>query len=149
MMLFFKIRATLKEKLKKFFLDFKTKMIKAKEVDTVVERILRLILLNAFVNLICKIPMSIVSVNDLRILIRHKFAAEYKNNFERRMFEFPYSMKVFCHLDDACLIFLDFSNFLFFFAASFGFFFYKSFDIKFKSSFSVFKTAFLKKFKRC
>lgn len=134
--LFVRMRATLRQKLARFSNSDEKKQAEAREA---IERVIRLVLLNAALNLVFKLPVSIVSLNDLRLLVVARFTDLTRFN-ERRAFEFPYSMRELCHIDDVCLVYLDFSNMMFFLAISSGFFFYKAFDSKFKEAFNTFKS---------
>lgn len=129
-----KMRETLAEKRKKFKIqsDERSKK-KMDEFEEVINRVVKMIIINALFNMLCKIPLSIVSVNDLRLLVKTRFEM-FQVGYGREMFEFPYSMKVFCHIDEVCLVFLAFGNFLFHLSSAVNIFFYNSFDRKFKQA---------------
>lgn len=135
--LFWRVRVTLREKMKKFKLDEKTQKMREKENAETVNRIVRLVLLNAFVSLLCKIPVAIVSLNDLRLIFVINFFEQFDNLYMKILFEFPYSMRLLCHLDNICAIFLDFGHFLYYFSITISIMFYYSFDFKFKYVFQV------------
>lgn len=131
-----KIRSTLEEKKNKQAknLAFNPELIEKKtnEINEVIQNVTRMIILNACINFVCKLPSSI-SLNDLRLLIATPFS---QTEFERgqNLFKFLYMMSSFCFVDLACLVFQSFGNFLFMISLSLGFFFYYSFDKKFKSA---------------
>lgn len=135
-LLLIKMRKTLAEKAEKIknqvVQDERTKK-KLDEFEEVNRRVLKIIIVNTFFNLCCKVPLSIVSVNDLRLLVKTPFES-FLVGFGRQMFEVTYSMSVFCHSDQACLVFLSFGQVIFHFSSAVNIFFYKSFDRKFSSA---------------
>ena len=131
-----KIRKTIKEK------EFKYKIIliesqytkKIKENKEAIRKVLTMVILSALVSFICKIPISITSLNDLRLLINTPF---YDLDFDsgRELFKFPYTMETICYFDEICLVFESFGNFLFFISLGINLFFFYKFDKKFFLSF--------------
>ena len=112
---------------------------KKKENDEAVRRVTQMVVLNAIVNVLCKAPSVIISLNDLRLLIVTQFEKlQLGIDFERPVFEFPYTMKHVCYIEDICVLFQNFGNFLFLISLSTNFFFYYKFDKKFKVQFNSF-----------
>jgi hypothetical protein len=137
--LFNKVRITLNEKENKFKSDTKaTREKKKKENEEIKRRVLTMVILCAFVNLIGKVPISIVSLNDVRLLINLNF--EFfgaDDNWAHEHFTAFYSMKSICYLSDGCLLFQDFGNFLYCISISLNLFFFYRFDIKFKNAYQL------------
>jgi hypothetical protein len=142
-LLFHKIRKTIKEK------EIKYKTIyllidsqyskKLKENQETIRKVLTMVILSAFVSLISKIPISITSLNDLRLLINNPLdhLEIHSVRLGREFFKFPYSMKTICYYDETCLIFESFGNFLFLISLGINIFFFKRFDKKFSLSFNT------------
>ena len=141
-LLFHKIRKTIKEKEVKYktiylLIDSQYSK-KMKENQETIRNVLKMVILTALVSLICKIPISITSLNDLRIMINTPFEQLY-NDFRsgRELFKFPYDMRTICYFDEICLIFESFGNFLFLISLGINIFFYYKFDKKFYLSFNI------------
>ena len=141
-LLFYKIRKTIKEKEVKyktiFLLIDSQYSKKLKENQETIRKVLTMVILSALVSLIFKIPISITPLNDIRLLISTPFdhlEKDFKSG--RELFKFPYSMKTICYFDEICLIFESFGNFLFLFSFGINIFFYYKFDKKFYSSFNT------------
>ena len=143
LVLLVKMRQTLKEKEAKIkslvaLIDKKLLEKKKQENDEVIKRTTQLIISNALVSLVCKIPASIISLNDLRILISTSFDELGLDNGQE-LFKFPYTLNSICYLDQICVIFQSFCNFLFLVSLSLYLFFYFKFDKKFQAAYySVF-----------
>lgn len=137
--LFNKVRITLNEKETKFKSDTKaTREKKKKENEEIKRRVLTMVILCAFVNLIGKVPISIVSLNDVRLLVNLNFKFFGANDsWAREHFTAFYSMKSICYLSDGCLLFQDFGNFLYCISISLNLFFFYRFDIKFKNAYQL------------
>ena len=139
-LLYFKIRNTIKEKEVKFktiYLLIDSQYTKKlKENRKSIRKVLKMVIFYSFVSLVCKIPISITSLNDLRLLIINPFNnLEINYNRGRELFKFPYSMNSICYLDEICLIFESFGNFLYFISLGVNIFFFCCFDKKFRLSF--------------
>jgi len=112
---------------------------KKKENVEAVRRVTQMVVLNAIVNVLCKAPSVVISFNDLRLLIVTQFEKlQLGVRFDRLVFEFPYTMRHVCYIEDVCLVFQNFGNFLFLISLSTNFFFYYKFDKKFKIQFNSF-----------
>ena len=133
-----RMRAVLKEKMDKFknLQDQKLREKKQNESDEAMRKITMMVIFNTLVNFVLKIPISMTSLNDLRLLITIPYKS-LKNNvqFGRQLFKFPYTMEDICYLDEICWIFNNFGNFLFIISLTINIFFYLKFDKKFNLAF--------------
>lgn len=131
-----KIKATLREKEEKNKLllansSEEVKEKKRKENKETMNRVILMVVLNTLVNFVCKIPLSLISINDLRLLISSNLkdltisAAWKKENFS-------YSVSLLCHMNDMCLLVLEYAHFFYFVSLSVSFFFFYAFDLKFR-----------------
>ena len=130
-----KIRKVFSERKKKFgeLLNEHLKEAHKNESEKAIENITWMIVLNAFVNFSCKMPLSIISINDLRIIILYRFNQDFFK-ISKRIFSFPYTMQNLCHTDDICLIFFNFCTFLYVISLSVNIFFYYRFDRNFRET---------------
>ena len=138
LILMIRMRAVLKEKMNKFknLQDHKLREKKQNESDEAMRKVTLMVILNALVNFAFKIPISITSLNDLRLLISTQFDQLGIAGLEGRdLFKFPYTMKDICYLDEICWIFNNFGNFLFIVSLTINIFFYLKFDKKFNIAF--------------
>ena len=141
-LLFHKIRKTIKEKEVKYktiyLLIDNQYSKKLKENQETIRKVLTMVILSALVNLILKIPISITSLNDLRLMINTPFHQLFSGFMSvRELFKFPYDMRTICYFDEICLIFESFGNFLFLISLAINIFFYYKFDKKFHLSFNT------------
>ena len=107
---------------------------KKKENDEAMNRVILMVVLTALVNFICKISLSFISINDLRILIVNKYGnLPISMHWQREAFS--YSSRLFCHMNDICGMFTNYGQFLYFVSLSVNIFFFYAFDLKFKLAF--------------
>ena len=138
LILLVRMRTVLNEKMEKLknLQDEKLKEKKLNESDEAMRKLTLMVILNAFVNFAFKVPISITSLNDLRLLITTQFdRLRVQGEDGRELFKFPYTMKNICYLDEICSIFNNFGNFLFIISLSINLFFYLKFDKKFNLAF--------------
>lgn len=115
----------------------------SKENEESKRRAIFMVIINSTLNFCTKIPLMIMSVNDLRILIQRPFfelenedplTIKIFNNYEK--FETAYSFKYFCWTQHSCQVIQSFGNCLFLFSTTTVLFFLKHFDKNFKLAFS-------------
>lgn len=95
--------------------------------------VIKLVVLNSFANISLKMPISITSLNDLRILIFNvNFFSKIKDMLAVDSLTFPYSMRYFCYLEKVCQVFKRFGHVLFIVSMSLNFLFLKRFDKNFQ-----------------
>lgn len=145
LILLFKVKKVLKErenKMEAMSLNEKSKENRKKENEKIIKNTTWMIISNAFVNFAFKLPLSIISINDLRLIVTSHFKIDrhYKNAFN-----FPYSMRRLCHLDEICLIFWNFCTFLYIISLSVNLLLYVKYDRNFRQ---VFKITFERKKKK-
>ena len=134
-----KIKAMLREKEEKNKLllansSEEVREKKRKENKETMNRVILMVVLNTLVNFVCKIPLSLISINDLRLLISSKLndlsiSAAWKRE------TFSYSVSLLCHMNDMCLLVLEYAHFFYFLSLSVSFFFFYAFDLKFRSAY--------------
>ena len=107
---------------------------KRKENEDAMNRVILMVVLNALVNFICKIPLSFISINDLKLLIANKLE-NLPIGMDWKRETFSYSIGTFCDMNDICMMFANYAQFLYFFSLSVNIFFFYSFDLKFKLAF--------------
>ena len=134
-----KIRKTLKEKEEKSKkihanLPEEIREKKKKENEEAMNRVILMVVLNALVSFLCKMPLSFISLNDLRLLIVNKFE-DLPISMKWKRESFDYSSSLFCHMNDICEIFTNYGQFLYFVSLSVNIFFFYAFDLKFKLAF--------------
>jgi len=121
-------------KLKNMNANLKEKLHKENEES--VRRVIKMVILNSTVNIFCKIPMTITSLNDLRLMIQRGDFKNIQPYFEYlHWFTFSYNMKYICSSDRICEIFQSFGNLLYLISLSLSIVFLKSFDKKFQNAF--------------
>ena len=109
---------------------------KQKESSDLINRVRSMIIFNALVNFLCKIPVSVVSINDLRLLMsKSMLGLKISVLSGREHFKFLYDFNSLCEGDEACLIFMDFCHLLYYVSMSVNLFFLFRFDFKFKNAF--------------
>ena len=138
LILLIRMRTVLKEKMAKFknLQDQKLKEKKQNESDEAMRKVTVMVILNALVNFTLKVPISITSFNDLRLIITIPFDRLKSDvRFSRQLFKFPYKMDAICYSDETCWIFNNFGNFLFIISLTINIFFYLKFDKKFNLAF--------------
>lgn len=115
---------------------------KQKENEEVIKKVIKMVVANALLSFLFKAPSSIVSVNDMRLIIsRSKFIDEIYS--PKQWFNFPYSFESICVQDEGCQVFQSFCDLLFIISMSANLFFYIRFDKKFKSAYDfVFSNMF-------
>ena len=106
-----------------------------RENQEAVERLIKMIVSNALISSIFKIPNAVVSLNDLRIIISQHIDKITAANQSAFYFNFPYSMAYLCIYDRICSNFQSFGDFLFLTYLSLLIYFYLKFDRKFKTLF--------------
>ena len=120
--------------------DQKLREKKQRENDEAMRKVTVMVVSNALVNLAFKMPNSITSLNDLRLLISTPFdqlGLGLSTASARELFKFPYTMENICYLDEICSIFNNFGNFLFIISLSINILFYLKFDKKFNFGFHL------------
>ena len=138
---FIRVRAALKEKGAKYkvlyaLIDPHYMEKKTKEDNKILRKITLLIVSTTIVSFASKVPNSVTSLNDLRLLSTTPFNhLEITTGVGHELFKFPYTMKTICYLDEICSIFNNFGNFLFMLSLSLNFFFFLNFDKNFNSAF--------------
>lgn len=138
---FVRVRAAIKEKGAKYkvlyaLIDPHYMEKKKKEDNKILRKITLLIVSTTIVSFASKVPNSVTSLNDLRLLSTTPFNhLEITAGVGHELFKFPYTMKTICYLDEICSIFNNLGNFLFMFSLSLNFFFFLNFDKNFKSAF--------------
>lgn len=134
-----KIRKTLKEKEEKSKkihanLPEEIREKKKKENEEAMNRVILMVVLNALVSFICKMPLSFISLNDLRLLIVNKFE-DLPISMDWKREAFNYTSSLFCYLNDICEMYINYGQFLYFVSLSVNIFFFYAFDLKFKLAF--------------
>ena len=126
-----KLSQIMREKEEKFKDQSEQQRAKLKaENETKARNVRFMILLSLITNFVLKIPITITTFNDLRLMIRN---SHEENFFSEYWFTFPYSMRYFCHLDKICGVFQSFGNCLFLLSLTISFFFLKKYDNNFKT----------------
>jgi hypothetical protein len=135
--LIFKLRRVLIEKEEKSKCLDKLSQEKMKQESAEsMRRVILMVILNSLIHFLSKIPLTITSLNDLRLQIsRTYFDVSYGTLRTYHWFTFPYSMRYFCALDKICLLFRKFGNFLYLISISINLFFLKKFDKNFQEKF--------------
>lgn len=140
--LLYKLKKVLREKEEKRIVLMANSSEEAKERakaenDEAVRRATKMIVSSALLNLVCKFPSAVISFNDLRVLIVTPTFEQLLLgvNWGRRLFELPYTMKHICYVEEVCIVFQNFGNFLYLILLSTYLFFYYIFDKNFKRTF--------------
>jgi hypothetical protein len=135
-MLLVKLKQVMREKEEKFNdqIDQVKEKIKRENQESE-KRVLNMIILNSIVNVTLKVPITITSLNDVRLLFNIRIIFDTPESGFRQWYSFPYTMNYFCSYDRICEIFKSFGNFLYLIALSLGFFFFKYFDKRFDSAY--------------
>lgn len=119
----------------------------SKENEETKRRAILMVILNSTLNLLTKVPLMIMSVNDLRLLIQRPYfelEKEYEWVSLHRIDETDatFTFKLFCSASKSCLVFQSFGNCLFLWSLAITLFFLKRFDKNFRNAF---KKCFLAK----
>lgn len=100
--------------------------------------LVRLVVWNSACGLLLKLPNSITSLNDFRLLV-FNFNLEFfsRVQFETNYLAFPYTMRNFCLVTKVCLVFHSFGRFLYVTSLSLNFLFIRRFDRNFRQAFET------------
>lgn len=108
------------------------------ESGEILRRMLKMIFLNSFVNFLFKLPITITTLNDLRLFISmYVYAASGQLNTNEDPFRLPLSFKNHCASRIICEISLRCVHILFILALSSNLFFLKAFDKKFMACYDI------------
>lgn len=134
------LKRTLKkreEKLKTMHLSEKQIETKKKENKDTIKRVRFMVLFNALVGLLFKMPTSITSLNDLRIIIFNYNDFTQNDNFNKTIeyFSFNDFLKYLCSATKICLVIRKLESLLNVLSLTINILFFYNFDKKFKSAF--------------
>lgn len=98
-----------------------------------INRAVLLVVLNSIINFTCKLPSTLISINEMVQSINS--LSHFSNNIWIGLSDKIYSIEMNCQNSNLCQALEKFSIDLFLLSLSLDFIFYYNFDIKFKKSF--------------
>lgn len=134
-----RVRAVMLEKEKKMSDQIRATRDKLrKENRSSFRTMVKYVLWNSLISVVLKIPNSITSLNDFRILLfSFNIPVLTESQFSSNPFAFPYTLGSLCVLTKVCEVFQTFGHFLFLVSLSINFFIIKRFDHNFKAAFEI------------